>query len=267
MTRSILDDARLAIRSFLKQPRFAIIAGATLALGIGLVTAIFSVVNGVLLKPLPNPEPGRLVNIWSNAPGLGYDQFPLSPDMYYFYRTEHRSFADMTMYTGRSVNLTGAGEPGVLQARTVTYTYFSTLGIAPAAGSTFGERDDSRARRWPCSSATGSGTQRFSGAASVVGQAVQIDGAPATIVGVMPAWVDEIESPDLFMPARLNCQDAAHGIVRLARVGAARSGRERRRRGSRVRAARPPRSSTSASRRRTTRPSSSTASTGRWCTR
>ena len=87
MTRSILDDARLAIRSFRKQPRFAIIAGATLALGIGLVTAIFSVVNGVLLKPLPNPEPGRLVNIWSNAPGLGYDQFPLSPDIYYFYRT------------------------------------------------------------------------------------------------------------------------------------------------------------------------------------
>ena len=180
MTRSILDDARLAIRSFLKQPRFAIIASATLALGIGLVTAIFSVVNGVLLKPLPYPEPGRLVNIWSNAPGLGYDQFPLSPDLYYFHRTEHRGFADMTMYTGRSVNLTGAGEPGVLPARTVTYTYFSTLGITPAAGSTFGERDDQPGAPLAVLVSHRLWHERFSGAASVVGQAVQIDGAPAT---------------------------------------------------------------------------------------
>ena len=211
MTRSILDDARLAIRSFLKQPRFAIIAGATLALGIGLVTAIFSVVNGVLLKPLPNPEPGRLVNIWSNAPGLGYDQFPLSPDIYYFYRTEHRGFADMTMFNGRPFNLVGAGEPGVVPARIVTSTYFSTLGITPAAGATFGERDDQPGAALVALISHRMWQQRFSGAASAVGQAVQLDGEPATIVGVTPAWLDEIDSPDLFVPTRLNSKTPPTG--------------------------------------------------------
>ena len=211
MTRSILDDARFALRSFVKQPRFALIASATLALGIGLVTAIFSVVNGVLLKPLPNPEPDRLVNIWSNAPGLGYDQFPLSPDLYYFYRAEHRGFSDMTMFTAQSVNLTGAGDPGVVPALTTTHTYFSTLGITPIAGATYGERDDQPGAPLVTLISHRLWQQRFSGAASAVGQAVQIDGAAATIVGVMPAWVDEPDSPDLFLPARLNAKTPPAG--------------------------------------------------------
>jgi predicted permease len=215
MTRSLLDDVRFALRSFLKHPRFAIVAAATLALGVGLVTAIFSVVNGVLLKPLPNPEPGRLVNIWSNAPGLGYDQFGLSPDIYYFLRDEHRGFADMTMYSGRGsgrgANLTGAGEPGVVPARVVTHTFFKTLGITPAAGAVFGERDDQPGAPLVALISHRLWQQRFARAATAIGQAVQVDGTPATIVGVMPAWFDEIDSPDLIMPARLNARTPPTG--------------------------------------------------------
>ena len=96
-------DLRDAVRSLLKQPRFLIIASLTLALGIGAVTAIFSVVNGVLLRPLPYPNADRLANLWSTAPGLGYDQFPLSPDLFLFYRS--------TTASSRTWRCSSAGVP------------------------------------------------------------------------------------------------------------------------------------------------------------
>ena len=110
----IFDDFRDAGRSLRKQPRFLIIASLTLALGIGAVTAIFSVVNGVLLEPLPYPHANRLVNIWSTAPGLGFDQFPLSPDLFLFYRKHNQVFEDMALIQRRRVNLTEAGPPEVV---------------------------------------------------------------------------------------------------------------------------------------------------------
>jgi len=82
--RTLLHDLREGTRSLRKHPRLLIVASLTLALGIGAVTSIFSVVNGVLLTPLPYPQPDRLANVWSSAPGVGYDQFPLSPDLYLF---------------------------------------------------------------------------------------------------------------------------------------------------------------------------------------
>ena len=95
-------DLREAGRTLLKQPRFLIVASLTLALGIGAVTAIFSVVNGVLFTPLPYPHADRLVNIWSTAPGLGYDQFPLSPDLFLFYRRHNQVFEDMALVQRRA---------------------------------------------------------------------------------------------------------------------------------------------------------------------
>ena len=84
------------LRSLLKQPRFTLVSALTLAMGVGAVTVIFSVVNGVLLKPLPYPDADRLVNVWSNAPKLGYDQFPLSPDLYFAYERDNQVFESMS---------------------------------------------------------------------------------------------------------------------------------------------------------------------------
>jgi len=137
MIHLLFDDIRLACRGLLKQPRFVSVAALTLALGIGSVTAIFSVVNGILLKPLPFPEPHRLVNLWSNAPGLGFDQFPLSPDLYYFFRREARSFDDMTLFRRRDANLTESADPEVVPIAETTSNYFSTLGITPAVGQVY----------------------------------------------------------------------------------------------------------------------------------
>src|SRR5262245_9898558 len=111
-------------RSLLKQPRFTTLAALTLALGIGAVAVIFSVVNGVLLKPLQYPNGDRLVNVWSHAPKLGYDQFPLSPDLYFTYERDNQVFERMALFQGRRANLTDQGTPEVVAAIAATYTYF-----------------------------------------------------------------------------------------------------------------------------------------------
>src|SRR5580765_2388224 len=111
MIRTILGDVRLALRGLRKQPRFTLIAALTLALGIGSVTAIFSVVNGVLLSPLPYPHADRLVNIWSNADGLELPRFPLSPDLYYFFKGETKSFENTTIFERANASITDNSNP------------------------------------------------------------------------------------------------------------------------------------------------------------
>ena len=138
----LLADLRDAVRSLRKQPRFLIIASLTLALGIGAVTAIFSVVNGVLLQPLPYPHAARLVNVWSTAPGLELDQFPLSPDLFLFYRRHNQVFEDMALSQGQRINLTEAGSPEVVDARVTTYSYFATLGVGLSRGRTYSADED-----------------------------------------------------------------------------------------------------------------------------
>ena len=121
--RQFFADFRLALRSLLKQPRFTLVASLTLALGIGAVTAIFSVVNGVLLQPLPYPNPSRLVNVWSSAPGLGYDQFAVSPDLFKFYKDQSTSFENMALSQGRSANLSLPSGPEVVDTLVTTAAY------------------------------------------------------------------------------------------------------------------------------------------------
>ena len=131
---TLFEDFRDAGRSLRKQPRFLIIASLTLALGIGAVTAIFSVVNGVLLEPLPYPHANRLVNIWSTAPGLDFDQFPLSPDLFLFYRKNNQVFEDMALFQNKRVSITEAGAPEVVDGAETTYSYFATLGAGFSRG-------------------------------------------------------------------------------------------------------------------------------------
>jgi hypothetical protein len=96
----------------------------------------------VLLRPLPYSEPDRLVNLWSHAPGIGLDQFALSPDLYFFLRGETHSYADMTMFRRRDANLTESANPEVVPAAETTFTYFGTFGIAPARGQVFTDAHD-----------------------------------------------------------------------------------------------------------------------------
>ena len=134
-THSVLaHDLREATRTLRKEPRFLLITSLTLALGIAAATSIFSVVNGVLLKPLPYPNADRLVNVWSAAPGLDYPQFPLSPDLFLFFQKHNSVFEDLALFQNRRVNITESGPPEVVDASVATHSYFTTLGIAFSRG-------------------------------------------------------------------------------------------------------------------------------------
>ena len=197
-------DVRLAIRGLLKQPRFTIVAALTLALGIGSVTAIFSVVNGILLTPLPYANADRIVNLWSHAPGLGLKQFSLSPDLYFFFRRESHSFEELTTFQRRGASLTEATNPEMVQSIQATHTYFSTLGIAPARGQVFTAEHDKPGAAKVAVISDRLWHRRFGGRPDVVGSTIQIDGDTTTILGVLPGALDETGSPDLWMPARLD---------------------------------------------------------------
>jgi predicted permease len=204
MMRTLFDDVRLALRGFRKQPRFTLIAALTLALGIGSVTAIFSVVNGVLLKPLPYPDADRLVNVWSNAAGLELNQFPLSPDVYYFFRREAKSFEDSTLFQRRDANLTETTNPEVVRAIVTSWNYFPTFRIVPERGQTFVASHDVEGAPLVAVISHRLWQRRFGGDPAAVGRTVLIDGENATIVGVLPSGLEDNGSPDLFLPARFN---------------------------------------------------------------
>ena len=198
------SDLREAARSLRKQPRFLIVASLTLALGIGAVTAIFSVVNGVLLRPLPYPQAERLVNVWSTAPGLGYDQFPLSPDLFLFYRRHNQVFEEMALFQDRRVNLTEAGSPEVVDAMVTTHSYFATVGAGLSRGRAYNADEDKPEgppvavishRLW---------TRRYGREPGLVGRTIRIDGDAAQVIGIAPAWLDEAGSPDVWIPAKFN---------------------------------------------------------------
>src|SRR5512145_1762112 len=134
---------RRIFRRLVSAPLFTSIAVTTLALGIGANSAIFSVVNGILLKPLPFDEPDRLVGVWHTAPGLGFPVMNQSPATYLTYRAEGRVFEDIGLWDNTSVSVTGAGEPERVSALLVTDGTLALLRVNPQIGRRFTADDDS----------------------------------------------------------------------------------------------------------------------------
>ncbi len=211
MIATLGNDLRGASRSLRKEPRFTLVAALTLALGVGAVTSIFSVVNGVLLRPLPLPEPDRIVNVWSTAPGLGYDQFPLSPDLYYFYADENAVFDDMAMFQRGRVNLTETGAPEVVDVAVTTASYFRTLGVALTRGRPYRDDEDRPGAPRVVVVSNRFWTSRFEGDPALVGRLIRLDGQPTEVVGITPAWFDAEGSPDLFLPTRFDPDNPPSG--------------------------------------------------------
>ena len=130
------------VRRLFRAPMFTIVAVLTLGLGIGANTAIFSVVNGVLLKPLPYPDADRLVGVWHTAPGMNIPLLNQSPATYFTYREEGRVFEDIGLWDNTSVSVTGAGEPERIQALIVSDGTLGVLARAAALGRVFNNADD-----------------------------------------------------------------------------------------------------------------------------
>jgi putative ABC transport system permease protein len=192
----LMQDVRYAFRLLVKSPGFSIIAILTLALGIGTNTAIFSVVNAVLLRPLPYRDPSHLVLIIEKSK---YPTITVSYQNYLDWRDQSHSFESMEAIYGANMTLTGKGEPERLVARRVTAGFFPTLGISPKIGRNFTPEED-RAGGTPVAILSYGLWQRsFGGSERILGQSVNLDAQPFTVIGVMPPGFKFFQDADVFL--------------------------------------------------------------------
>lgn len=208
------QDLRYAARMFSKQPGFAAAAVLTLALGLGASTAIFSVVYGVLLKPLPFPEPERLVSLFHRAPGINLSLVNQGPATYFTYRNNHRMFEEIGAWESDEVSITGRGEPEEVEALAVTATTLPLLRVQPVLGRLFSTEDDAPGSPLRVLLTYGYWQRRFGGAADVIGQPLQIDGMPSEVIGVLPSSFKFLRTnAALLVPMQLDEANVFRGIM------------------------------------------------------
>ena len=183
-------DLVYALRSLRKSPGYAAVTILTLALGIGANTAIFSVVNGVILKPLPYPSPERLVYITSQFPSLGFDQFWISAPEFVEFAESNRSFQRVGGYRAGAVNLGTPDQPRRVNSALITSELMPTLAVAPIRGRQFTREDTLPGAEDVAVLSSELWRTAFGGDESVLGRIVPIDGAPTRIVGIMPPGYD-----------------------------------------------------------------------------
>ena len=220
---NFLKDIRYGLRTLAKNPGFTMVAVLTLALGIGANTAIFSVVENVLLRPLPYPQPGNLVQIWNTYP----PQVPraaLSPGDYADWRQQNASFSEMGCYAhiSQGFNLTGEGEPQRVLGSYASAGLFPLLGIRLAAGRYFIAEEDRAGSSPVVILSHHLWESRFGGDAAVIGRTIKLDNQRYTVVGVLPADFRLLRWPDLWMPIGQYGDDLTehvhHAFIGVARV-------------------------------------------------
>jgi putative ABC transport system permease protein len=186
MIADLWQDLRFGARMLMKQPGFTLIALLTLAIGIGANTAIFSVVNGVLLRPLPYHDPGRLAMLWTDDTKHGVHEEGTSYPNFADWRSQSRAFADMAICgRGAPLILTGADEPERVMAEDVSANLFPLLGVNPMLGRAFSTDEEEQGARVVVLS-YGFWLRRFGGAADLTGKSLEIEGSNWRVIGVMP---------------------------------------------------------------------------------
>lgn len=220
---SLLKDLGYTVRSLRRSPGFALLAVLTLALGIGANTAIFSVVHGAVLKPLPYPQPERLVFITTQFPQLGFSQFWLSPPEFVEFRDNNRAFSSVGAYRAGAVNL-GRDHPIRPVSAVITDELFPTLGVRPALGRGFTRADMAPGAPDVAILSHELWKTAFGGRASAVGETVPVDGVPTQIVGIMPPGTDVHDSkigiwlPLTLDPATLPRRRGSHFLYVVGRL-------------------------------------------------
>ena len=184
---SLINDLTYAFRLLLKHPGVTSIAVITLALGIGANTAIFSVVNAVLLNPLPYKQPDRLVSLWENVPGHG--RWRASPANFFDWKKQNTVFEDVAAFGQSSMTLTGAGEPEQLIGTRVSSGYFAVVGVEPFIGRSFAAEEYEPGKGQVVILGHALWQRRFGGDAGLINRNVTLDGSTYTVVGVMPPGI------------------------------------------------------------------------------
>ena len=213
------------VRELRHRPGFLLVAVITLGIGLGANAAIFSVVDAVLIRPLPYPEPERLVAVWGTAPGLKMNRIAQSDGIYVLFRKENRVLAEMGIYQEGAVTLTGQSAPERVGVAGVTASVFSVLRVPPARGRTLQEADEKPGAPKVAVLSDGLWRRRFGGDPAAVGGTLRVDGVERQIVGVMPAGFrfpaadDELWIPITIDPARLRPTDFNYTAVCRLRRG------------------------------------------------
>ena len=212
---NLRQDLRLAVRGLLRAPAFAAVTILTLALGIGANTAIFSIVNGVILRPLGYPKPEQLMYLTTQFTALGFDQFWVSPPEYFEFREINQSFQSVGAYTTGEVNLTAGDRPLRVRSASVDHELLTALGIQPIAGRLFAKGETDVV---PPPNPTGPvplppicilsydlWRTAFGGQSNVIGQMVEINGLRREVIGIMPPGADVMDNrTEIWMPIGLN---------------------------------------------------------------
>ncbi len=204
---NLLSDLRFALRSFVKSPGFTLAAITTLALGIGANSAIFSVVNSVLLEPLPFPSSHELYLLWENQEARnGPRQEWTCGAVFLDWRRENRSFSAMAAFGDWAPDLAGAGEPESLSGALVASDYFTVLGVQPALGRAFRREEETRGKDRVAVLSHGLWSRRFGADPALVGRDISLNGLPHTVIGVLPAGFRAplLSDPEIFAPIDLD---------------------------------------------------------------
>jgi putative ABC transport system permease protein len=206
---TLFQDLRYGIRALLKSRGFAVVAVIALALGIGATTAIFSVVDAVLLRPLPYKNPERLALIWHSYPQINLPQASICVPCYAEYRDLTSSFEQVATTTGWAINLTGIGEPERLQGNRVSFNYFPALGAEPALGRTFLEEEDKPGNNLVVVLSHGFWVRRLGADPNILGTTLTLGGQSYTIIGIMPADFTGPQPVDLWSPIAFTQEELA----------------------------------------------------------
>ena len=220
---TIIKDIRYGIRGLLKRPGFTVIALITLALGIGANTAIFSVVNAVLLRPLPFQDPEQLVIVWEDATFAGFPRNTPAPANYVDWKNQNQSFSDMAASHETSFNLTGDGEPERVSAYSVTANFFPLLGVQPLLGRSFLTEEDRPGANKVAVLSYSLWQSRYGADRNILNRDILLNGEKHSVVGVMPACFQFFEKDTrLWVPIALDQEDWAnrggHFLTVVARL-------------------------------------------------
>jgi putative ABC transport system permease protein len=210
MLSHLLRDARYAVRQFAAAPGFTAVAILTMALGIGATTAIFSVVNGVLLRPLPYADPAALVRVHELVPQYG--RFSVAPANFLDWRRQTTAFDRIAAYTGASATYAAGDGPERLTGSTVSWDLFPLLGASPALGRGFREDEDLPGKNAVVVLSHATWQRRFGGDPSIVGRTITFSGVPVTVIGVMPRqFYFPNRDTEYWQPIALNPANATRG--------------------------------------------------------
>ena len=220
---SIINDIRYGSRSLLKHPGFTTVAVLTLALGIGANSAIFSLVDSVLLRALPFHEANQLVMIWEDASFAGFPRNTPAPANYADWKSQNRVFSEMAAFEDQAFNLIGDGEPERIQAQAINANLFPMLGIKPELGRWFQPADESPGANKVVMLNHGLWQQRYGGERNIIGRELLLNSEKFTVIGVMPAGFQFMNSNvRLWVPIALTPQElanrGAHYLNVLARM-------------------------------------------------